>query len=102
MFTQAGGCVFCLHVWTVAFYLLPGWNKKGTAAKLELATPLHWFRWSRLKRPKASVVAECDALREQNEVYQDLISDLRKKIRTLRHERMTNGSGVAVKEVPSE
>jgi hypothetical protein len=57
MFTQARGCAFCLHVGTIAIYFLPGWNKQGTAAKLQVATPRHWFHFRRGKGPKADGVA---------------------------------------------
>ena len=45
-YTQAKGCVFCLHVGATAFYFGSGRQGWG-GPRLELFTPLHWFRWSR-------------------------------------------------------
>lgn len=44
-YTQAKGCLFCLHVGSVAVYF--GTTKNGRGPRLELFTPLHRFRWSR-------------------------------------------------------
>lgn len=43
-YTQAWGCRLCLHVGSVAMYF---GRHAGAGARLELLTPLHWFRWSR-------------------------------------------------------
>ena len=44
-YTQGFGCRFCLHVGGTA--ILFGNKKNGRGPRLELLTPLHWFRWSR-------------------------------------------------------
>jgi hypothetical protein len=44
-YTQAFGCRFCLHVGSVAFFF--GSKPDGSGPRVELFTPLHWFRWSR-------------------------------------------------------
>lgn len=44
-YTQAYGCRFCLHIGATAIYF--GSGVKGAGPRLEICTPLHWFRWSR-------------------------------------------------------
>ena len=46
--TQAYGCRFCLHVGGTAFFF--GFVRGGRGPRLEICTPLHWFRWSRSVR----------------------------------------------------
>jgi hypothetical protein len=43
-YTQAYGCRFCLHICRTAFFF---GRKKGYAARLEIFTLRHWFRYSR-------------------------------------------------------
>lgn len=44
VYTQAHGCRFCLHIWTIALYF--GRKLNGRGPRLEIATPKRWFRWS--------------------------------------------------------
>lgn len=43
--TQAKGCRFCLHVGSWVWYF--GYKSTGVGARLELVTPLHWFRYNK-------------------------------------------------------
>jgi hypothetical protein len=43
--TQAAHCRLCIHVGSWAWYF--GNKPNGFGARLELATPLHWFRYSK-------------------------------------------------------
>ncbi len=44
VYTQAHGCRFCLHIWTIALYFGRKLNSRGP--RLEIVTPKRWFRWS--------------------------------------------------------
>lgn len=43
-YMQAHGCRFCFHIGGTA--ILFGEKKNGRGPRLELFTPMHWFRWS--------------------------------------------------------
>lgn len=44
-FTQGHGCRFCLHVGSIA--ILIGSVTDGRGPRLEICTPMRWFRWSK-------------------------------------------------------
>jgi hypothetical protein len=46
IYTQAFGCRLCLHIGTIAVYC--GRCGSGRGTRLEICTPRHWFRWTRL------------------------------------------------------
>jgi hypothetical protein len=44
-YTMAHGCLFCLHVFSVAIHFGRG-HARGW--RLEVMTPCRWLRWSRV------------------------------------------------------
>lgn len=59
-YTQAYGAWFCIHVASIAFLI--GRGIKGSGPRIEICTPLRWFRYSpgygeaSRKAPAAAVV----------------------------------------------